>query len=237
MKGFEKVLAADEIAAVVDFVRSEFMERKNPNTRYHTVDNGWDNHDKYRPAFPFALGQLSLATPWESLTAEQRVGRQIFVAGCITCHDRGRSSVEPLHWEARPLSFPRQGFSFSGAGSDTVSSATPYAVHDRAPRLSAPTALEQQGEKLFQQNCAFCHAADGSGKNWVGSFLESHPRDLRGSRVAAMSDAQLADVIRNGIAGTTMSAWRSVLTEPQIAAVVAYVRRAFVARAGASNFN
>lgn len=237
MMGFGNVLSGDEVAAVVDFVRAEFMDQKNANTRYHTAENGWVNHEQYRSAFPFARNQLSLDTPWDVLSGEQRVGRQIFVAGCISCHDRGRRSDDRMIWEARPLSFPRNGFSFANSMSDATSGATPYAVHDQAPRLAALTDAEREGERLFQQNCAFCHAADGTGRNWIGSFLESHPRNFRGARAAEMSDDQIAEVIRNGVTGTTMSAWRSVLTEPQIVAVVSYIRRAFIAPPPSSAFN
>jgi len=37
MKAFSGILQPDEIAAVVDFVRHEFMVSKAENTRYHTV--------------------------------------------------------------------------------------------------------------------------------------------------------------------------------------------------------
>ncbi len=230
MMSFEKTLSAGEISAVVEFVRFEFMRNKNTNTKYHSAENGWNDHEKYRTAFPFAMGDLSVDTPWETLTDEQKIGLQIFVTGCITCHDRSRRGSKPLEWSSRPLSYPRQGFSLSESAADVVSGATPYSVHDEIPSLSNPSPKEKAGEQLFQKNCAFCHAADGTGKNWIGSFLESHPRNLQGSRVGAMSDAEIVEVIRNGVPGTTMSAWRSVLSESEISDIVAYVRRAFIAR-------
>jgi cytochrome c oxidase cbb3-type subunit 3 len=78
---------------------------------------------------------------------------------------------------------------------------------------------------LFQDNCAFCHAADGTGRNWIGSFLDEHPRDLTGARARTMSDDELRNVIREGVAGTSMPAWRHVLSEAQVFDIAAYVRR------------
>jgi mono/diheme cytochrome c family protein len=39
-------------------------------------------------------------------------------------------------------------------------------------------AARARGEKLFQANCAFCHGGDGTGKNWIGQFMEPKARDL-----------------------------------------------------------
>jgi len=72
MMGFNTVLNRKEIASVVDFVRQEFMINKKVNTKYHTVANGWENHEQYASAFPFALHELPLDTPWDKLTPQQR---------------------------------------------------------------------------------------------------------------------------------------------------------------------
>jgi cytochrome c oxidase cbb3-type subunit 3 len=87
---------------------------------------------------------------------------------------------------------------------------------------------ELRGEKLFQENCAFCHAADGTGRNWIGSFLEPHPRDLTSNAfMSSQTPKSLAKVIRDGLPDTSMPAWKSVLTETDIQAVIAYIARAF----------
>jgi cytochrome c oxidase cbb3-type subunit 3 len=235
MMSFDKTLAKREIEAVVDFVRQEFMIESRENTRYHTAENGWPEHEKkYRAAYPFALGQLSIDVPWDQLSDEQQIGKRVFLSSCVSCHDRGYAPNESALWELRPLSFPRNGYSHVDHDTDTISGASPYDIHEVAPNLSTLSAEERTGEQIFQRNCAFCHGADGTGRNWIGSFLDAHPRDLTGARVASLSDEQLVSAISNGIVGTTMPAWKSVLTEQQISAVVAYVRRAFVANGSAS---
>lgn len=245
MKGFVNTLTTGEIALVVDFVRNEFIINKAPNTYYHTIENGWPNHERYVAAFPFALGQIPIDKPWESLSKTQQQGKRLFMQSCITCHDRAKVEDEGVIWELRAVSYPRNQYSHKNVSDDQVaqsalggnvkateldaaSMASPYVRHDVAPILENLTAAEAQGQRLFQQNCAFCHAADGTGKNWIGSFLESHPRDLTNTEfMSGMTREKLKKVIEDGVSGTTMSAWKNVLTEQQIENIVEYVSKAF----------
>lgn len=234
MKSFSTKLTPAQISAVVDFVRHEFMVNKAENTRYHTAENGWPNHQRYAAAFPFALGEIPIDTPGESLTQQQRLGKQVFLQSCVTCHDRAKVRDEGVIWESKAVSYPRNQYSNQGEKSaaaappDSTSSASPYAKHEVAPVLKALTASEKRGEKLFQANCAFCHGADGTGKNWIGSFLDSHPRDLTDAAfMNTMTRARLKEVIRDGLPGTTMSAWKQVLKNQEIESIIDYINRAF----------
>ena len=229
MRGFEGILNQAEMAAVADFVRHEFMVSKSPNTHYHTLANGWPDHQRYRVAFPFATGAIALDTRPEQLTPEQLEGRRLYMASCVSCHDHSNTNEGGAAWESRPLSYPRNGF-VPGVGQpvDTVSGASPYQLHDKKPQLANLSPQQLRGETLYQENCAFCHAADGTGRNWIGSFLEPHPRDLTSPAfMTSMTPGHLAGVIRNGLPDTSMPAWKSVLTEAEIQAVIAYIGRAF----------
>ena len=232
MQAFANVLSEDDIALVVDFVRQEFMINQAPNTRYHTAENGWPNQEQYAPAYPFALGEIPTDTPWDELTADQQAGYRIFMQSCVTCHDRGRVTDEGAIWDPRAVSYPRSGYSPQEAKQqtkvDAETSATPYARHDVKPEISQLSEQEMRGEQLFQANCAFCHAADGTGKNWIGSFLEPHPRNLTDpANMAGMTRERLRSVIREGLPGTTMSAWKSVLSTQEIESVISYIDKAF----------
>lgn len=230
MKSFDQILTAEEVAAVVDFVRAAFMVNKRPNTAYHTPENGWPNHRRYAAAFPFALGQIALDTPWDRLTPAQQAGKRLFMSSCISCHDRGRVRDEGAVWDPRAVSYPRGGYrhDIEQKKPDTVTGATPYARHDKAPVIPNLTPQERRGEVLFQNNCAFCHAADGTGGNWIGHFLEPHPRNLTdAAAMAGMTRARLKERIREGVPGTPMSAWKQVLSDEEIDAVIAYISRAF----------
>jgi cytochrome c oxidase cbb3-type subunit 3 len=99
MKSFAGVLTAREIAAVVAFVHDEFVVRRAPNTRYHTPENGWPDHERYAAAFPFARGTVPLDAPEGSLDARGRAGRRLFVTTCITCHDSGSVRDPGPAWE------------------------------------------------------------------------------------------------------------------------------------------
>jgi cytochrome c oxidase cbb3-type subunit 3 len=229
MRGFEGILQADEMEAVVDFVRQEFMVNKAPNTRYHTVENGWPEHERYSAAFPFALGKIGIDIPADQLTPEQRAGRHLYMSTCVSCHDHAKVAESGLPWESRPLSYPRNGFSPGDTAQvDTVSGASPYHLHDIVPKITDLSAQERRGESVFQDNCAFCHGADGTGRNWIGSFLEPHPRDLTATAfMSGMTRERLANVIRDGLPNTSMPAWKSVLPEADIQAAIAYISRAF----------
>jgi len=149
MAGFENILNTQEIALVVDFVRNEFIIHKNENTRYHTAENGWPDHERYRIAFAFATGEIALDEKPEMLSAEQIKGRQLFFDACITCHDRSNVHDEGPIWEATAVSFPRNNTSFSYPQVDDISEASVYARHEVAPVLSSPNEMEKRGEQLF----------------------------------------------------------------------------------------
>ncbi len=230
MQAFAGILTAEEIATVVDFIVRAFIEASAPNTRYHIPENGWPDHERYRDAFPFALGEIALDAPDSALSPSARAGKRLFLTSCVTCHDHGRVDDDRTLWEPRAVSFPRGGWSHRGGGRiDAESAATPYARHEQAPALVEPTPRERLGEALFQQNCAFCHAPDGSGRHWVGSFIEPRPRDLTDAEaMRGMTPARLRAAIADGVAGTAMPAWKTVLDDGQIDAVAAYVEKVFL---------
>jgi cytochrome c oxidase cbb3-type subunit 3 len=232
MQSFANTISEGDIALVVDFVRREFMTDKARNTRYHTVENGWPDHDQYAPAFPFALSEIPIDTPDAQLTPEQLLGKRIFMQSCVTCHDRARVEDEGEIWDPRSVSYPRNQYSHRKSEqpdtTDSETGASPYALHDQAPVLKQASPEVLEGEQLFQANCAFCHAADGTGKNWIGSFLEPHPRNLTDpANMQSMTHERLRGVIREGLPGTTMSAWKSVLTDKQIDSIIKYIDAAF----------
>jgi cytochrome c oxidase cbb3-type subunit 3 len=229
MRPFSGILNEAEMAAVADFVLDEFVARKAPNTRYHTAENGWPEHQRYRVAFPFAIGEIPLTRAWSELTPEEARGKRLFLSSCVSCHDRGRREEDDVAWDARPLSFPRNHYDHANPPRpDAVTGASPYLLHDRPLKITGLSARERNGEKLFLENCAFCHAADGTGRNWIGQFLEPHPRDLTSPDfMRGQTKARLIQAIGEGLPGTSMPAWKSVLDRRQIEDIVAYVGKAF----------
>ncbi len=230
MQAYAGILDDQELRAVAAFVEREFVRDRAPNSAYHTPANGWPDHQRFAIAFPYARAELALDTPAEALTEEQHAGRQLFVSACITCHDRARVDDAGPAWSARPVSFPRMGF-VPGQPNlppvDAVSSASVYAKHEVVPRIEGLTRLQQRGQALFQANCSFCHGGDGTGRNWIGQFMEPKARDLTQYNTQSMPAALLKQRIRDGLPGTSMPAWRHVLKPAEVDATAAYVMRAF----------
>lgn len=230
MKPFKGIISTREMQAVAAFVVDEFVRRKAENTRYHTVENGWPEHERYKDAFPFAKGEIPLSRPWENLSEQESQGKRLYLSSCVSCHDRGAATDDDIAWDSRPLSYPRNNFSLAAPAPkiDAMTSASPYALHDIPPKIARMTGQERRGEKLFQVNCAFCHGADGSGQNWIGKFMEPHPRNLRDPAfMRGASRATLAHAIREGLPNTSMPAWKSVLKEAEIQLIITYINRAF----------
>lgn len=225
MKSFATVLSPVERAAVAAFVIDEFVARGARNTAYHTTENGWPDHEaRYAGAFPLVKGEIDLDTPVAQLTPEQVSGRQLYLDACITCHEprggKGRAAIE-----AYPLSHMGEVV----RDVDTVSRASVYGKHDTAPQIAGLTAAQLRGKEIYDQNCAFCHAADGTGRNWIGSFLRPHPRNFTDPVESRHLDADHVRLaVREGVPNTSMPAWSSVLDKDDIEAVVAYVDRAFL---------
>ncbi|NMG31983.1 c-type cytochrome [Aromatoleum evansii] len=234
MKGFKGIIPERDIELVVDFVREEFIRRKLVNTRYHTKENGWPNHERHKVAFPFATGEIPLDRPWDKLSPVEQRGKRLFLSTCITCHDHARTEDPGPAWGGRPLSYPRNHFDpgdYTAApptAADAIASASPYKLHDVIPQVAGLSAAEKRGETLFQANCAFCHGATGTGKNWIGSFMEPHPRDLTDPAfMRDMTRERLAHTIREGLPNTSMPAWKLVLKGDEIDAIISYVSRVF----------
>jgi mono/diheme cytochrome c family protein len=89
--------------------------------------------------------------------------------------------------------------------------------------LLTSAAAQQAGAALFAANCAICHGsnADGSGRRREGmtpppTNLTLPPWPERGNA------ARTYRVIRDGVQGTAMPAWR-ILGERQIWELVAYI--------------
>ena len=90
--------------------------------------------------------------------------------------------------------------------------------------LPSYTAAEGQdsgsGASVFKAKCVSCHGADGSGNTPVGKSLQV--ADLRSPEVQKKSDAELAESVSEGKGN--MPAFKTILSEDEIHAVLKYVR-------------
>ena len=80
------------------------------------------------------------------------------------------------------------------------------------------SARAQDAAALYKSKCAGCHGADGTGSP-MGKKLGVH--DFTSPDVQKMSDAELADIIKNG--KNKMPKYAS-LTPDEVKGLVAYIR-------------
>lgn len=86
-------------------------------------------------------------------------------------------------------------------------------------RLTMEEAMEQ-GEQVYNRNCASCHQISGAG------MPPTFPA-VAGSDKAVGDIRDTLDVIYNGVPGTAMAAYGRQLNMVELAAVMTYVRNAF----------
>jgi putative heme-binding domain-containing protein len=87
------------------------------------------------------------------------------------------------------------------------------------PALAQPAPAEH-GKAVYDAHCTACHGADGNaGERAPAIVISGAATALRGER----SEAQILDIVRNGIPGTGMPAWKARLPEADILAIGTYV--------------
>jgi mono/diheme cytochrome c family protein len=95
-----------------------------------------------------------------------------------------------------------------------------------APLPPSPPGPEP-GRSLFHGHCATCHGSDGRGGSWRARLLLLRPGNLTSPETAALPDAYVADIIRQG--GSTfgkpgMPSFGFTLTDAEVQALIAYLR-------------
>jgi mono/diheme cytochrome c family protein len=86
--------------------------------------------------------------------------------------------------------------------------------------LFVPALALADGAAPFKQNCAPCHAMDGSANTPAGKSTKA--KDLRSPAVQKKSDEELANQIRNGKG--PMPSFKARFKENEIAELVAFIR-------------
>lgn len=91
---------------------------------------------------------------------------------------------------------------------------------------------EMQLRGLYRENCALCHGISGDGAGPAAAFMDPYPRDFRRGTFKFKStegpatpptDDDLKAILRNGMPGTAMPAFR-LLGDEQLEALVEYVK-------------
>ena len=218
MRAFKTILRPAEIEAVGAFVLSEFAHCRLENTRYHTPENGWPDHQqRYGAAYAY----VSESDPSAASSDE---GLRLYQEACTTCHEKSAGSeLHPTHLEAKD-----HGELQAKAGEDHDEHYYPEGDDDGAPALTNLSPAERLGQEIYGRACAHCHGHDGTSRNSVALFLEPHPTDLTTmSATRRMTDEDLRRAIMDGLVGTSMPAFGVMLSPGEIDGLIAYVRHAF----------
>lgn len=105
----------------------------------------------------------------------------------------------------------------SNAQTDTI----PAEYAGKTNPLGADAAVE--GAKVFKTNCEMCHGAQGHGDGPAGASLDPKPKNLAVLQ-EGVGDDYLFWRINTGKPGTSMVAWKGILTDEQIWQVVSFIR-------------
>ncbi len=114
-------------------------------------------------------------------------------------------------------------------GSESLSNANENAPLAPVPSeyagLTNPLGAEAatQGAEVFRTNCEMCHGPQGHGDGPAGQALDPQPRDLAELQTEAGDDF-LFWRISEGKPGTSMVAWKGILSEEQIWQTVSFIR-------------
>jgi copper transport protein len=93
------------------------------------------------------------------------------------------------------------------------------------PVPPVPAQIEA-GQRIYLQNCATCHGAEGKGDGPAAANLNPKPADLT-VHAPLHTEGDLYWWVTHGISGTAMPAWESTLTDLQRWQVVTFVKNTF----------
>lgn len=79
------------------------------------------------------------------------------------------------------------------------------------------------GSEVYRANCEMCHGSQGHGDGPAGGSLEPKPGNLAQVQAKA-GDDYLFWRIHDGKPGTSMVAWKGILTDEQIWQAIAFIR-------------
>ena len=99
-------------------------------------------------------------------------------------------------------------------------------------QMSARLDAQQRGKNVYDAHCVECHGESGRGDGPSSAYLAPHPRDFTSAKYKIRStesgsvptDDDLRQSVRQGLYGTAMPAWDRILSDAEIADVVAYIK-------------
>ena len=82
----------------------------------------------------------------------------------------------------------------------------------------------EQGRDLYRIHCLECHGAEGRGDGPRAALLAPRPGNLVSAATSAKTDAELLEIIAEGVPRTAMSGWSHQLSADERRNILAYIR-------------
>ncbi len=214
MMSFTTKLNAQDIEAVVDYIREAFMrvDKDNNPIQSESAAGGL-------PASPYEnQAVLPRDSAHAGVTQQQAQQRAQISAQKMDPHAN-------LAQRTNPHSGPHQG------GMPAIAP-QPMSVVDADMSLPFPNGFKGdpvKGREFFMGNCFTCHGVTGQGNGPRAYFNTPRPRNFTSETSRRiLNRVRLFNGISNGRVGTVMPAWGKVLTDQEIANVAEFVFQAFV---------
>ncbi|MFC6298147.1 c-type cytochrome [Pseudomonas sp. CCM 7893] len=186
---------------------------------------------------------LTMPTNESDRAIALRQGAAAFALNCASCHGSegaGNGPAAPsllprpanlrdaaftterladVLWNGRPAtSMP----AWRDLDSATLAALALYVQSLHVPEaVPVPPADVMLGKSLFDANCASCHGANGKGDGPASRGLSPRPTNFQ---IKQGNTTYLQEILRNGVPGTAMPPWDSMLSDGQRTAIVAYLR-------------
>ncbi len=110
-----------------------------------------------------------------------------------------------------------------GGGADAVATLAPVPSDFAGQTNPLGADAAAAGAEVFKTNCESCHGPQGHGDGPAGAALDPAPKNLAELQATA-GDDYLYWRINTGKEGTSMVAWKGVLTDEQIWQAVSFIR-------------
>ncbi len=243
MAGWGTRLNTQQVAAVVDYVRTTFMQVSDTGISGKTASRG---AKVYNEACSVCHGDNGAGSLWASgnLTPPPRN----FTLASIPRERLIHSITNGRPGTAMPA-FKSQ------YSKEDIASVADYILHSFSPRSQEQTASKKlpdpinktaasfmqmpypgdlkpnlaAGKALYLANCVTCHGESGAGNGPRAYFIFPKPRNFLSDKVRkTFNRPALYNAVKNGVIGKEMPAWDKVLTAQQIADVSEYVFQEFI---------
>ncbi len=167
---------------------------------------------------PFRLELGALAAPFETVLA-------ILAALALACAVAGVAFAAAGHYRAMMMAGAGLVL-FLGVGAIIVRPAVEpaYPTSFYAPAEPYAAASVVHGARLYAENCALCHGADGRGDGPAAAGLTVHPADLTAPHLFAHTEGDLYWWVSNGRAHGVMPGFAAVMSPAERWDVINFVR-------------